>query len=398
MDATQFSPDQRAYLVPIEGGVVAFVPPPLPREVPIDTDTLLLLGDADRAIGRLNGVGGALQNPYLLIQPFLRREAVLSSRIEGTQASLSDLAIFEAAPATSAAQLPADVQEVANYVQALEVGLARDRSAPMDLDLVRELHRVLMRGVRGNEASPGEFRRVQNYIARPGSPITQATYVPPPVDRLDGCLVDLERFLQNGNRLPPLVRLAMLHYQFEAIHPFRDGNGRVGRLLVALMLVDLDLISQPLLYLSAFFERERAEYYEGLASVSREGSWIEWIRFFLRGVAEQAADAVDRATRLGALRDEFRHRLQAPRGSALPLELVDRLFVRPVLTVPEAQRILKVTHRAAGMNVKKLVDAGILSEMATPRAIRGRLYFSQAIMDLLQRDLPTEPEQQRLAL
>jgi Fic family protein len=344
-----------------------------------------------------------MPNPYLLIQPFLRREAVLSSRIEGTQASLSDLALFEAAAVPSRSGVPPDVVEVSNYVRALQWSLSADRRLPISLRLVRNLHEILMSGVRGEDQRPGEFRTIQNYIARPGTPMREASYVPPPPGTvLLDALQEFETFLHETSSLPPLVHLALSHYQFEAIHPFRDGNGRVGRLLVALLLVERKLISQPLLYLSAFFEAHRDEYYAGLSSVSRTGDWDNWIRFFLRAVAEQADDAIDRARSLVNLRDSYNRKLQAARTSALPLKLVDRLFESPIVTVAGAQRYLDVTHRAARLIIEKLVAHGILVAYEG-EAPRNRPYFAEGILGLLQAELParsgrSEPTQVTLEL
>jgi Fic family protein len=395
-----FAPDRRQYLVRTDAGVWAYVPPDLPVGFGLSPDAIMAMSAADRAIGALDGVGGWMPNPYLLVQPFLHREAVLSSRIEGTQASLSDLAVFEAsAPASG---LPPDVREVANYVKALEFALSPNRELPVSLRLLQGLHAVLMEGVRGQEQRPGEFRTIQNYIGRPGSRIEDASYVPPPPSQMMEALYSFERFLHSPTGLPPLVRLAMTHYQFEAIHPFRDGNGRVGRLLVALLLVERGLISQPLLYLSAYFEAHRSEYYERLAAVSLRGDWDSWIRFFLQAVAEQATDAVERARRLLALRDEYHSRLQAARASALPIKLVDCLFMSPVMTVVGAMHELGVTHRAASLIVEKLMAAKILTPM-TPEATRNRLFLAVEILDLLQGELPsvdrgTQPLQQTLEL
>ncbi len=399
MDAQDFSPERRRLLVPLPDGNWAFVPPGLPTSLDLSADVLLALGRADRAVGRLNGVGSWMPNPYLLIQPFIRREAVLSSKIEGTQASLSDLALYEASP-VPVAGLPRDVQEVANYVRALEDALGPGQPLPVSLRLIQQLHATLLEGVRGHETRPGEFRTIQNYIGHPGSPIEEASYVPPPPTQMLEALRALELYLHADSKLPPLVRLALTHYQFEAIHPFRDGNGRVGRLLIAVLLVEERLIGQPLLYLSAYFERERASYYHLLAGVSQRGEWDAWLRFFLNGVEEQSLDAVVRAGRLLALRDEYRQRLESARASALPLRLVDGLFDSPVLTIMAAQRELGVTHRAASLNMDKLVQAGVVRPV--PGRVRNQLFIAGEILDLLERDLPPtaekEPEQQAFDL
>lgn len=374
--------DAPGRLVKTPQGLWAFVPDPLPPRLEVSWDLVSALSAADRAVAELAGVGGTLPNPHLLVGPFVRREAVLSSRIEGTQASLSDLFFFEAAPKQY--HEPGDVREVANYVDALEYGLKRIETLPISLRLVRELHEHLMAGVRGGDRSPGEFRRVQSWIGREGCTVDEATYVPPPPHEITSALGDFERFIHASSGLPPLVRFALLHYQFEAIHPFLDGNGRIGRLLITLEFGSEGLLPQPLLYLSDFFERNRPEYYRLLLAVTTHGEWGEWIRFFLRGVAEQSRDAVLRARKLLALRQELREKLQAARASALLLRLVDELFQYPAITMRRTASALKVTPRAAQMNLDKLIDAGIIVE-ATGRE-RNRVYVARRIIHAIEHD------------
>jgi Fic family protein len=319
-----------------------------------------------------------------LINPFVRREAVLSSRIEGTRASLSDLFYFEAAPA--AAPRATDVREVASYVQALEQALVPDRRLPMSLRLIRDLHRTLMGGAHGAHLTPGEFRATQNWIGPPGSGLKDAVIVPPPVPEMIEALDAFEKYLHAPSDLPPLVRLALIHYQFEAIHPFVDGNGRIGRLLISLLLCEWELLPSPLLYLSAHFERQRREYYARLLAISQQGAWEEWVRFFLSGVAEQSADALRRAATLRRLQDDYHARVQKARASALLLKLVDGLFDHPAITVNGAAKQLGVTHRAASQNIVKLVEAGILAE-ATGRA-RNRIFVAGEIVRAVEADEP----------
>lgn len=357
----------------------AYIPeplPPPPSRLAWTPSLVSLLSGAERALGQLGGVGRNLPNAHLLIGPFKRREAVLSSRIEGTQASLSDLLLFEATPETE--PRVEDVREVSNYIRALDHGLARLESLPMSVRLIREMHGILMDGVRGHNMAPGELRRVQNFIGPQGCAIHEATFIPPPPNELKGALDALERYLHARNTLPTLVRLALIHYQFEAIHPFLDGNGRIGRLLITLLLCADGTLPGPLLYLSAYFERHRAAYYAGLLAVSQRGAWEEWVSFFLRGVTEQATDAVHRAIRLTALREDFRRRLQRTRASAHPLALADQLFAHPAMSVPHAARLLGVTHRAAQLNVSKLVAAGIVREVTGRK--RNRVYVAEEIV------------------
>lgn len=358
---------------------MAFVPPPLPPEVTLDPELVSALSEADRNLGLLAGAGEWLPNPHLLIRPFMRREAVLSSRIEGTQASVADLVLFEASPRASSAP---DVREVANYVRALELGVREDRALPISLRLMRELHGELMADVGGAHLTPGEFRTSQNWIGPPGCTLNQATFVPPPPEDMRDALDAFEKYLHKESDLPPLIRLAIAHYQFEAIHPFLDGNGRVGRLLVTLLLDEWKLLPQPLLYLSAFFDRRRSEYYQLLLGVSVAGNWGDWITFFLTGIAEQSIDVVDRARRLFALRERYRAQLHSARSSALPLKLVDYLFEQPAVTVAQARDLLDVSPRAARMNVAKLEEAGIVREFT--KKARNRIYIAPEILDLLR--------------
>lgn len=252
--------------------------------------------------------------------------------------------------------------------------------------MLLDLHLTLTRNVRGRESIPGEFRSHQNWIGPPGVLLGDAVFVPPPVPQMHEALDALERYVHSPSDLPPLIRLALIHYQFEDIHPFLDGNGRIGRLLVSLLLQEWRLLPQPLLYLSAFFERRRAKYYDLLLAVSRAGAWEPWIRFFLVGVAEQAEDALERSNRLLELRETYHRRLQAARASWLPLKLVDDLFVHPALTVATAAQTLKVTRRAAQLNVDKLREAGILREVTGRQ--RNRVYVAEEIVSLVERELP----------
>jgi len=273
---------------------------------------------------------------------------------------------------------------VLNYVRALEYGLERLDTLPVSLRLIRELHERLMAGVRGEHAAPGEFRSSQNWIGPPNCTLNEAEFVPPPVPHMHEALDAFERYLHSEDVYPPLVRLALIHYQFEAIHPFVDGNGRIGRLLISLLLVEWGLIPLPLLYLSAFFHRYRQAYYDLLMAVSESGAWGDWLLFFLRGVTEQARDAIARAKRLQGLQATWRERLTQARASALLLRLADSLFASPVLTIPEAQRLLDVTYRSAQRNVEKLVEAGILQQVGD--ASYGKTFFAAEILQAIGED------------
>ena len=359
------------------GGYRAYVPAPLPPPITWDADLVAVLSRADQAIGRLAGEGWRFPNPHLFISSFLHREAVLSSRIEGTRTTLEEL--LAAGAGVLDVSDPSDLREVGNYVAALEYGLDRLDTLPLSLRLIREIHERLMRGVRGDIATPGEFRRSQNWIGPPGSGLNDATYVPPPVDELMGCLDALERFLHDDS-LPPLVHAALAHSQFEAIHPFLDGNGRVGRLLITLLLVERAVLPSPLLYLSAWFESTREEYYAHLLAVTREGAWESWLVYFLDGVRVQAEDAVARIQDIDKL---YEHWLEALSGvrSGRP-EQVLRLFVgNPFRTVGGIAKELDVAYTTARRAIDRLEEAGIVSLVGAAR--RNRVYCARGMLEIL---------------
>lgn len=380
MRAEDFVSTRAGTIVRTMHGYDAFVPHPLPPQLFVDWDLTRALSEAERALGKLDGIGATLQNPHLLIGPFMRKEAVLSSRIEGTEASLSDLFLFEAAGARP--RDTSDVHEVANYLTALQAGLKRVHELPVSQRLLRELHAVLMRGVRGDEVTPGEFRTTQNWIGRAGARLDQATFVPPPVAEMHAALSALERFIHADQTFPFLVWLALIHYQFECIHPFRDGNGRIGRLLIVLLMMTNGVLRQPLLYVSAYLEKHRTEYYERLLGVSQRGELEQWVHFFLRAVEEQSHDAVARALELNALRDEYRRKLHSARASGLVLQTMDELFKAPAISIPQLAATLSVTYRSAQQIVTKLETAGIIEE-ATGRQ-RNRIYIAPGILHAIE--------------
>jgi len=361
-------------------GYVAYFPRPLPRLLPISPENLLRIADAEAALGRLAGAGRLLPDPHLLVQPYLRREAVASTRIEGTQATLVE--VFDAEAGDE--PLGADVEEVVNYVRAMELGLRRLETLPLSTRLIREMHGVLLAGVRGREHQPGELRTTQNWIGSRGATIETATFVPPPPGELAGLLSDLERFVHEDPQLPPLVQAALVHYQFETIHPFLDGNGRIGRLLIVFFLVVRDRLPSPLLYLSPFFEARRETYYDALQGVRQRGELDSWLRLFLDGVQTQANDALARAERLSDLRERYRASVQATtRGGAN--RLVDLVFEQPSVNSRTVERRLGLSRPAALNALRQLESLGILGSAAEGR--RGQLRWrAHEVLQLLVAD------------
>lgn len=359
MQTRDFTDAAPGRLVTAAEGYPAFVPDFAPRSLELSPEAVALLDEASNRLGELRGVGRLLANPQLVISPYLRREALLSSRIEGTQATMSD--VYAAEVDRPELRETPDVREVINYTDAQRYALRELGSLSLSLRLIRGIHRVLMTGVRGRERHPGEFRSYQNWIG--GTAGDNATYVPPPPLEMRRGLDDFERFLHEAV-LPPLVQAAVAHYLFEAIHPFGDGNGRVGRLLVAVFLAERDLLPQPLLYLSAYFERTRTDYYDRLLAVSTHGDWNGWLTYFLTGVREQAAEASALADRIIGLHADYRERLQAKHATATMLALVDLLFVNPRVTSRRVQDELTVSAPTARKAIRSLEEDGILSEVS----------------------------------
>lgn len=380
MQASDFTKDSPGRLVSTVGGQVAFVPNNLPPGLVWTSDLVATISAADRALGRLAGLGQDMPNPHILIRPFLSREAVLSSQIEGTEASIPDVLLFEVDRKVQ--QSVPDVREVVNYIRALEYGLKRVKTLPLSVRLIREVHRILLKGVRGEQGAPGEFRTCQVHIGPQGAGIEQATFVPAPPSEVLPLMGALERYLHEPSDLPPVVRLALMHYQFEAIHPFRDGNGRVGRLLISLMLCLDGTLPLPLLYLSAYFHRTRQEYYDQLRRVSQLGTWTDWLMYFARGVASEAMDAVDRARRLKDLQADYVERIRTARTSALVTKLIEDLIGHPIVNVASVAKALGVTPHTAQNHIDRLVQAGILREVTGRK--RNRLFVADGIIKALE--------------
>jgi Fic family protein len=376
MDPNRYakSPFGEPRRTPGRHGYVAYFPAPIPRTIELPGRTVRLLAEAEASLGRLAGVGQLMPNPYLLIRPYLLREALSSTRIEGTQASLAD--VFEA-KATGEPPNP-DVEEVLNYIEALEWGLGQLERLPLGVRLIREMHRRLLAGVRGRERMPGEFRTTQNWVGAGGSTIETARFVPPPPEELSALLADWERYAHEDPDIPLLVQNALLHYQFETLHPFLDGNGRLGRLLSIFMLVEHGRLPAPLLYLSAYLERERDGYYQALQIAREEGDILPWIELFLTSVHSQAADAVGRAQRIVELRERYRVAASSIASSKAML-LVDLVCETPIVSSRAVEESLGVTRPTALKLLRQLEKVGVLEEGdAGPRG--QRRYLARELM------------------
>jgi Fic family protein len=388
MQVTDFTPLSAGRLVPA-GDVHAFVPVPPPGDLALDATTIGALSRAAHAIGELSGASRRLVNPLIYFASLLRKEAIVSSRIEETHATPDQVALREMGIGESTPES----DEVYNFVRATEQALKRvnKEGARIDLPMLLDAHRVLMKGVRGGREQPGEFRMVQNWIGTRSGGLREARFVPPPPQELAPLLKDLERYMNASTErserdssaaaLPPLVRVAVAHYQFETIHPFRDGNGRIGRLLVMLLMVRDKLLPGPVLPISTAIERRKTEYMDRMLAVSMRGEWNQWVQFFLDCAADEAAEAMKLVSKLERIRDDWMDKVQTTRASARLIKVLDALFVRPVITIGEAGRIMKVTPAAASANVSRLERLGILTEVTARK--RDRTYFARAIINLL---------------
>jgi len=346
-------------------GYRAFIPNPLPPVPAIDLtgNVQALLSQADHALGLLEGAALLLPNPELFVFMYIRKEAVLSSQIEGTQSSLQDVLAAEAKLFDPNA--PSDVGEVVNYVRAMQHGIARLDQLPISVRLIREIHAELMQGVRGGNLTPGELRRSQNWIGPAGCGIRNASFVPPPPHEMLQAMSELELFLNSPSSLPLLVQIAIAHVQFETIHPFLDGNGRVGRLLITFLLMNRGLLTQPVLYLSHHFKRHRSAYYEHLQTVRTRGDWEGWIEFFLQGVIDVSREAVMTAKSILAMREEYRSKIAdiMGRGAGSAHRVMEKLFDQPIVAVATVREWLDITPAGANSVVNRLVEIGLLSEI-----------------------------------
>jgi Fic family protein len=358
----------------------AFVPAPLPPTPPVELagDLQALLSSGDRALGRLDGSIQTLPDPDLFVFMYVRKEAVLSSQIEGTQSSLQDVLAAEAR--ILAPDRPKDVGEVVNYVRAMNHGLERLKSLPVSVRLIKEIHEQLLRGVRGSHLTPGELRRSQNWIGPQGCNLEEATFVPPPHHELTQHLGALEQFLHTETQLPLLIKIGLAHAQFETIHPFLDGNGRVGRLLIAFLLCEQQVLLKPVLYLSHYFKKHRIEYYERLQAVRDHGAWEAWLKFFLTGVVEVSGQATETARAILRLREDHRKAVTEHFGRTAGNghKLLEHLYQHPILSVNEVQELIGTTYPAANDLVARMVDLEILEEV-TGQARNRRFRYSPYI-------------------
>lgn len=382
MNPEEFRHSDSGKVIHTQQGYWAYIPNPLPPNIQWSLAVVSALSEADRGLSKLNMFAEAFPFNQTLIMPFVRREAVLSSRIEGTRASLADLYTYEARQ-LSFLEPVGDVSEVFNYVRALEYGLERVKTLPVSLRLIREIHARLMENVRGGQLTPGEFRRSQNWIGPAGSTLESATYVPPPVDEMHAALDAMEKFIHASSQIPPLVRAGLLHYQFEAIHPFLDGNGRMGRLLIILLLHEWHVLSQPLLNLSVYFEAQQQEYYARLLEVSKIGAWEEWLLFFLTGVSKQAVNDAVRLENLLSIRVDYQERIRAGRRQERLERVLDLVFQRPILNIRQVEAALGIPYITAERCIERLVKAGILREVTGKR--RNRLYQADEILAAIER-------------
>jgi Fic family protein len=363
-------------------GYRAFIPAPLPPNPAIDFrgELQVCLSNADRALGRLDGSIQILPNPDLFVYMYVRKEAVLSSQIEGTQSSLQDLLAAEAQ--IFSPDRPRDVAEVVNYVDAMNHGLSRLETLPVSTRLIREIHAKLLAGVRGSHLTPGELRTSQNWIGPGGCTLKDAQFVPPPPNEVANGLSNLERFIHYDASLPLLIKIVLAHAQFETIHPFLDGNGRVGRLLITFLLCEQKVLLKPVLYLSNYFKRHRSSYYEHLQAIRDEGAWEEWLLFFLKGVAEVSNEATDTSRRILALREKHRTTITEKLGRAAGNghRVLENLYKQPIMTVIDVQQLTGTTYPAANQLVGKLAEHEILLEITGQT--RNRRFAYQSYIEL----------------
>lgn len=372
--------NRAGYYISQPTGYKSFVPKDLPPEPPIEIDMemIKLLSNADRSLGRLDGITQILPNPELFVAMYVQKEAVLSAQIEGTQASLIDVIDSD-----NVSEKRKDVAEIVRYVAAMRYGLQRLDKFPLCLRLIREIHEILLKNSRGSGRNPGEFRKTQNWIGPAGCTLATATYVPPAVPDMNAALGNLEKYLNEEDDIPSLIKIALIHSQFETIHPFLDGNGRMGRLLITFWLCEEKILSQPLLYLSYYFKRNRSEYYDRLMDVREKGLWENWIKFFLKGIVEVADEATDSAKKTIKLRDRCRERL-IEKNNTNYTKLLDVLFTNPIISKNDVKKILNVSYPTASAIVEEFYAIDILEDM-TPDKQRNKKYVFEEYVSMLKR-------------
>ena len=360
------------------GTYFAFTPKPLPPTINFDQKLALAISKAERTVGKLSGVGLQLLNANLLIMPYLRKEALSSSRIEGTRISLSDFLLSEAKGAEE--QMP-DALEVANYIRAVNFALEKIKDEPINLELIKEIHRILMQGVRGKDRSPGQYRQIQNWIGPPNCKVQEANFVPPGPKEIIPLMESMINYLNQDDGMPLLLKCALMHYQFETIHPFSDGNGRIGRALITLYLCKKKIIIKPLLYISGYFEAHKREYSSLLLKTNKDGKFEEWIFFFLDALMIQSEDALQRAIKIQELREEYRKKTQRQSQSNNLLKLIDELFKNPYVRITTIETLLDVTYPTAKRLVETLVTLNILKPNDSSQ--RNKIYFAHEIFDII---------------
>jgi len=382
MDPERFRSSTAGKAVRAPGDFWVFIPNPLPPDLAWSDGLVAELSLAERNLAGLAEKGSGFVSPQAMVQPFIRREAVLSSRIEGTRTTLDELYRYEAHPLTRS-RGKSDAPEVKNYVHALQYGMDRLDTLPLSLRLIREMHAKLFEGLAVEHITPGEFRRSQNWIGPVGSTLENAHYVPPPVGAMHDGLDRLERYIHAPSTLPALIRIGLIHYQFEAIHPFLDGNGRIGRLIISLLLQLWNLLPHPWLNLSGYFDANLQAYYDSLLGVSERGKWRGWLTLFLEAVAHQAEEAAIRLTRLQGLRRQYVQRLGTERKSRGLMQVLDFLFAQPMVTVRQVEREIGASDfKVAQRYILKLIELGILREITG--SSRNRIYRADEIFEAIE--------------
>ena len=385
MDTHEFNGVAGSLVLPSGQIYKAFIPKPLPVKIEYDEELIQLISEASMKLGKLEGAGYLLRNPHLLlIRPYMQKEAVLSSKIEGTISSLSDVLLYEAKEegGESERKKSDDIKEVRNYVSAMEQGIEEIETNNIDMKLLLSLHQTLLKNVRGATRDPGKLKQVQNWIGRRGCEITEATFVPAPPENVPELLENLFAYIKEDNGVSALVKMGMVHYQFEAIHPFRDGNGRIGRLLITLSLMKKRTLSLPLLYLSAYFERNKDTYYGSLLKVSQKADYTNWLKFFLKGVITQSDDCTKRIKKIMEYHDECRTKVKLATNSTNCLLVLDSLFVNPYITIPHSAKIIGKGYPSGKRAVETLEKLGIIEEIT--RQQRSKVYLARKIIRIIE--------------